>query len=132
GFGGCTSGSGSSLRIGVFAGVTGSDDDGDGVDATHDCDDDDLSVGAPLYENDFSEDDGWFTPAKRITDGAWDWDGNSVRSPGDVQEAMIGKPQNWSDVVVYARLSATGSSNPCGNDPGETACGETDRWRAGI
>src|SRR5690606_10200379 len=34
GFGGCTSGSGSSLRIGVFASVTGSDDDGDGVDAT--------------------------------------------------------------------------------------------------
>lgn len=130
GFGGCVRGVGSSLRFAYF-GPTNRDDDGDGVPAASDCDDDDLQVGALLYENDFSSDDGWFNTTPQLPE-EWGWENGTTFSTGPRQQAMLGAPQNWDNVVVYATVSARGTHNPCGNDPGENACSGSDRWRAGI
>ena len=107
------------------------DVDGDGVASNEDCDDDDSAIGAMLYENDFSTDDGWFSPSASLT-GTWRWDGAVASVEYGGQQALIGMSQNWSDIVVYATVSARGTESNCGNAEGQMPCDGGERWRAGI
>ena len=105
------------------------DGDEDGVLAENDCNDEDPAVGALLYENDFSSDDGWLAPTAQRP-GPWRWDGETTYVERGGQQVQIGAAQGWSDVVVHARLTARGTESACGH--GGRPCGEHERWRGGV
>jgi hypothetical protein len=114
-----------------MCGATPRDDDNDGVIHKYDCDDNDPTVGGLLYENDFSRNDGFFAPTPQLN-RPWGWDGNVTYATHGGQQAQLGQPQDWSDVVVFATVSARGTQRNCGKDPGQEPCSSTDRWRAGV
>lgn len=130
GFGGCVRGTGQEMRLAYFRPIV-QDNDGDGVTAANDCDDNDLLVGGLLYENDFSNNDGWFNPTKQLP-GEWIWQNGKAHTTGGSQQAMLGRPQQWDNVVAFATVSSRGATNPCGNEAGEEDCTTNDRWRTGI
>ncbi len=119
--------------VGFMCGATPGpiDDDGDGVDASVDCDDNDHRIGTLLYANDFSQDDGFFSPTEQLND-PWDWDGSVTSATDGGQQAQIGLQQDWDDVVVFAKVSAFGTESNCGNGEGQVACESNDRWRTGV
>ena len=117
--------------LGFMCGATAADEDQDGVPARLDCDDLDPTVGDFLFEDDFSQDTGFFSPTPQ-RNAPWGWeDGVTFASAGG-QQVQLGQPQDWGDVVVFAKLAARGTRANCGRDPGQEACSGTDRWRAGV
>lgn len=117
--------------LGFMCRATPADDDLDGVPTRLDCNDFDPTVGALLFEDDFSQDTGFFAPTEQL-DAPWGWENGLTFAAEGGQQAQLGQPQDWSDVVVFAKLSARGTKANCGNDPGQEACSGTDRWRAGV
>ncbi len=91
------------------------DTDGDGVPELLDCDDADARVGRLLYDSALSDDVGELTNSPTLRD-PWVWDGNSVRADQGGQQALLGADHGWSNVVVYADISAGGTEIGCGFD----------------
>jgi hypothetical protein len=117
--------------IGFMCRATPADEDLDGVFARQDCNDFDPTVGALLFEDDFSENTGFFAPTPQL-DAPWGWqDGVTFAADGG-QQAQLGQPRDWSDVVVFAKLAASGTKTNCGVGPDQEPCSSTDRWRAGL
>lgn len=117
--------------IGFMCRATPADEDLDGVFARADCNDFDPTVGALLFEDDFSENTGFFAPTSQL-DAPWGWqDGVTFAADGG-QQAQLGQPRDWNDVVVFAKLSASGTRTNCGLGPDQEPCSSTDRWRAGL
>lgn len=114
-----------------MCGATPRDEDNDGVPFKLDCNDNDATVGSLIYENDFSVDDGFFATSSELDD-PWGWDGQVTYATDGGQQAQLGLAQDWSDVVVFATVTASGTETNCGNDPGQEPCSSTDRWRAGV
>ncbi|MEM9489703.1 MAG: hypothetical protein AAGC55_11190, partial [Myxococcota bacterium] len=113
------------------------DYDSDGVTTQFDCDDTDRNVGELLFEDDFSNDNGFFDEPAQLSRNPWDFSGGEVAATGPGQQALVGFPQSWGDTVTYAVLAPgqteggcaiNGSTDGCG-DP---TTGEINRWRAGI
>lgn len=117
--------------LGFMCGATPADEDGDGVMTRYDCNDFDPTVGTLLFEDDFSQDTGFFSPTEQL-DEPWGWENGMTFAADGGQQAQLGQPQDWSDVVVYAKLSARGTKANCGHGEGQEACSSTDRWRAGL
>lgn len=115
----------------TFGTISPLDDDGDGVAADVDCDDANRNIGALLYENDFSVDDGWFSPTPQRP-GPWGWDSGATYAQDGGQEVQIGTAQSWENVVVYATVSSRGTETDCGISSWQQPCSSSDRWRAGI
>lgn len=117
--------------LGFMCRATPADEDQDGVIARLDCNDFDPTVGNLLFEDDFSQNTGFFSPTPQL-DAPWGFaDGITFASDGG-QQAQLGQPRDWSDVVVFAKLSASGTKTNCGVQSGQEACSSTDRWRAGL
>lgn len=117
--------------VGFMCEATPADEDGDGVIARLDCNDFDPTVGELLFEDDFSEDSGFFAPTEQLDD-PWSFeDGKTIATDGG-QQAQLGQPQDWDDVVVFAKLSARGTKANCGQGSDQEPCSGTDRWRAGV
>lgn len=117
--------------IGFMCRATPADEDLDGVFARQDCNDFDPTVGALIFEDDFSADTGFFAPTSQL-DAPWGWqDGVTFAADGG-QQAQLGQPRDWSDVVVFAKLTASGTKTNCGVGPDQEPCSSTDRWRAGL
>ena len=114
-----------------MCGATPRDEDNDGVVAKLDCNDYDATVGSLLYENVSGTDDGFLAPTSKLDD-PWGWDGTATFAQYGGQQAQLGQARDWSDVVVFATVSASGTQSNCGNDPGQEPCSSTDRWRAGL
>lgn len=102
------------------------DNDNDGIAAELDCDDDDSTLGAVLYEDTFGSDTGWFRTTSQLDD-PWNFGHGTVSSSDGGQQALLGQEQDWTDVAVFATLSATGTQRGCCGEQGST-----NRWRAGI
>lgn len=117
--------------IGFMCRATPADEDLDGVIARQDCNDFDPTVGALLFEDDFSTDSGFFSPTSQLDD-AWGWQDGITFAAGGGQQAQLGQPREWSDVVVFAKLTASGTKANCGLGPDQEPCSSTDRWRAGL
>jgi hypothetical protein len=117
--------------LGYMCRATPADEDLDGVPTKLDCNDFDPTVGGLLFEDDFSQDTGFFSPTEQLA-APWGWENGLTFAAEGGQQAQLGQPQDWSDVVVFAKLSARGTKANCGNDPGQQACSSTDRWRAGV
>lgn len=117
--------------IGFMCRATPADEDQDGVFARVDCNDLDPTVGALLFEDDFSTNSGFFAPTSQLDD-PWGWqDGVTFAADGG-QQAQLGQPRDWSDVVVFAKLTASGTKTNCGLGTDQEPCSSTDRWRAGL
>ncbi|HET6480682.1 MAG TPA: hypothetical protein VFG35_11680, partial [Actinoplanes sp.] len=117
--------------LGFMCRATPADEDQDGVIARLDCNDFDATVGNFLFEDDFSQSTGFFSPTPQL-DAPWGYqDGITFAADGG-QQAQLGQPRDWSDVVVFAKLSASGTKTNCGLESGQEACTSTDRWRAGV
>ncbi|GAB4509541.1 MAG: hypothetical protein Tsb0020_26130 [Haliangiales bacterium] len=107
------------------------DEDGDGVPAKTDCDDGDPNVGGLLFEDDFSQDTGFFQTTAQL-DAPWLYeDGFTVATEGG-QQVQLGAQREWENAVVIAKLSGRGTEAGCGNDPGQEPCSSSERWRAGV
>jgi hypothetical protein len=117
--------------IGFMCRATPADEDQDGVFARVDCNDFDPTVGELIFEDDFSVNTGFFAPTPQL-DAPWGWqDGVTFAADGG-QQAQIGQPRDWRDVVVFAKLTASGTKTNCGLGPEQEPCSSTDRWRAGL
>jgi hypothetical protein len=116
---------------GFLCAATPADEDQDGVIARLDCNDFDPTVGNLLFEDDFSVNSGFFSPTPQLPE-LWGWqDGVTFAADGG-QQAQLGQPRDWGDVVVFAKLTASGTRTNCGLESGQEPCSSTDRWRAGV
>jgi hypothetical protein len=117
--------------LGFMCRATPADEDQDGVIARDDCNDFDATVGSLLFEDDFSQNTGFFSPTAQL-DAPWGYEEGITFAADGGQQAQLGQPRDWSDVVVFAKLSARGTKSNCGLEEGQEACSSTDRWRAGL
>jgi hypothetical protein len=117
--------------LGFMCRATPADEDQDGVIARNDCNDFDPTVGNLLFEDDFSQNTGFFSPTAQL-DAPWGWEDGITFAADGGQQAQLGQPRDWSDVVVFAKLSARGTKSNCGVQEGQEACDNSERWRAGL
>ncbi|MCG8424686.1 MAG: hypothetical protein MJE77_42895 [Proteobacteria bacterium] len=85
------------------------DNDNDGVPVEDDCDDNNPSVRELLFEDSFTEDNGYFS---EVNDADWffnDTPEGSIQSNGPGHQAVIGQAQNWDNVVIFASLRSEGA-----------------------
>ncbi len=116
------------------------DEDGDGVSIEDDCDDGDATVGLLLYQNAFRDSTGGDSDEFHTTpalDRPWGYDGNATFAQGPGQQAQLGPTaagvtSMWTDVAVFATVSSRGVASNCGHEPGQEACTNDERWRAGM
>jgi len=102
------------------------DEDGDGVPAEFDCDDNNPAIGALLYENNFDDDDGYLALGPKLTDPWW-FDGEAHTTKGG-QQALLGQAETWGNTVTFGTLRVSAVERKCGN-----ACPEDNtRFRAGF
>lgn len=99
-----------------------SDRDGDGVADTLDCDDNDATIGALLYNSDLSSDEGYFAPTPQMH-GDWSHQDGWLGGHEGGQAVDLGQPELWTDVVVMSTVTAWGTQVGCGFDCAEV-CGE--------
>ncbi|MEM9490279.1 MAG: hypothetical protein AAGC55_14125 [Myxococcota bacterium] len=95
--------------------LTAVDDDGDGVAAEYDCDDDNALIGELLFEEDFespaSDDFGYISTAT-LTD-SWTLSDGTYSNDRGGQQARLTCDQHWTNTVTIARLSAHGLERKC-------------------
>ncbi|MEM9493263.1 MAG: hypothetical protein AAGC55_29200, partial [Myxococcota bacterium] len=89
------------------------DDDGDGVAAELDCDDNNTLVGALLYEEDFDEETSFVGTAK-LTD-SWTLSDGTLSNDRGGQQAQLMTAMQWENTVTFAQLSADGLERKCRN-----------------
>ncbi len=102
--------------------TTSNDDDGDGVPTSSDCDDNDATIGADLYETDFARDDGYFADTPQMPSD-WVYEDDRVYTTEGGQSVFLGEAELWSDYVVMSTVTAYGTKVGCGFDCTEV-CGE--------
>lgn len=104
------------------------DVDGDGVPGSADCDDHNPLIGALLYKNNMSVDNGYFAVGPTLTD-PWVYGGGHVSNTDGGQQAFLGQEEAWGDTVTFVVLSAHGSKSGCSSDAPDC---NPERFRAGV
>lgn len=105
------------------------DADDDGVPTESDCDDSDPAIGSLLYQNGFDSDTGYFQEPPQLSADPWVHANSALSSTDGGQQATLGQPESWGNVVVWGTVSASATESNCGSD---CTNGPTNRWRAGF
>jgi hypothetical protein len=85
------------------------DEDGDGVPASSDCDDQSALIGALLYENNMSVDTGYLATGPKLS-APWVYGGGVVSNTKGGQQALLGQAESWTDTgsSCYRSVRRTG------------------------
>ena len=102
--------------------TTSQDDDGDGISTDADCDDNDATIGASLYDSDLNRDVGYFEDTPQMPSD-WAYEDGHVYTTEGGQSAFLGDEELWTDYVVMSTVTAYGTKVGCGFDCTEV-CGE--------